>query len=161
MQLADNSGADLATKLNRLRASTDALELTVYGQNRILGVSSIDPEPRAPRYPTDEVLLQLRQQGQFVSVEPQPGGPPVLLIDEIDRADEPFEAFLLEILSDYQVTVPETGSMSSTNRGCPSGAGVPSRRPRRWPTVNAKAPSWRPTTAPDSSTTLVRSQLAA
>jgi len=45
------------------------------------------------------------------ALEPQPGGPPVLLIDELDRADEPFEAFLLEILSDFQVTVPETGTI--------------------------------------------------
>src|SRR5882762_8500248 len=37
-------------------------------------------------------------------------GPPVLLIDEVDRTDEPFEAFLLEILSDFQVTIPEMGS---------------------------------------------------
>ena len=38
-------------------------------------------------------------------------GPPVLLIDEIDRADEEFEAFLLELLSDFQVTVPELGTI--------------------------------------------------
>lgn len=38
-------------------------------------------------------------------------GPPVLLIDEIDRADEPFEAFLLELLSDFQITVPELGTI--------------------------------------------------
>jgi MoxR-like ATPase len=44
------------------------------------------------------------------ALEPQPGGPPVLLIDELDRADEPFEAFLLEVLSDYQITVPELGT---------------------------------------------------
>jgi MoxR-like ATPase len=37
--------------------------------------------------------------------------PPVLLIDEVDRADEEFEAFLLEILSDFQVTIPEIGSL--------------------------------------------------
>ncbi len=37
------------------------------------------------------------------------GGAPVLLIDELDRADEPFEAFLLEVLSDFQVTIPELG----------------------------------------------------
>jgi len=43
------------------------------------------------------------------ALEPHPGGPPVLLIDEVDRADEPFEAFLLEILSDFQVTIPELG----------------------------------------------------
>jgi MoxR-like ATPase len=43
------------------------------------------------------------------ALEPCEGGPPVLLIDELDRADEPFEAFLLELLSDFQITVPELG----------------------------------------------------
>ncbi len=43
------------------------------------------------------------------ALEPNDGGAPVLLIDEIDRADEAFEAFLLEILSDFQVTIPELG----------------------------------------------------
>jgi MoxR-like ATPase len=38
-------------------------------------------------------------------------GPPVLLIDEIDRADEPFEAFLLELLSDFQISIPELGTV--------------------------------------------------
>ncbi|MBS0125265.1 AAA family ATPase [Thetidibacter halocola] len=42
--------------------------------------------------------------------------PPVLLIDEIDRADEEFEAYLLEILSDFQVTVPELGTIEATTR---------------------------------------------
>lgn len=41
--------------------------------------------------------------------------PPVLLIDEIDRADEEFEAFLLEILSDYQVSIPELGTVTATS----------------------------------------------
>jgi MoxR-like ATPase len=39
--------------------------------------------------------------------------PPVLLIDELDRADEPFEAFLLEVLSDFQITVPEIGTFKA------------------------------------------------
>lgn len=43
------------------------------------------------------------------ALEPHPEGAPVLLIDEIDRTDEPFEAFLLEVLSDFQVTIPEIG----------------------------------------------------
>jgi len=43
------------------------------------------------------------------ALEPSADGPPVLLIDEIDRADEAFEAFLLEVLSDFQVTIPEIG----------------------------------------------------
>ena len=41
---------------------------------------------------------------------------PVLLIDEIDRSDEEFEAFLLEVLSDFQVTIPEIGTISATHR---------------------------------------------
>lgn len=43
------------------------------------------------------------------ALSPQEKGAPVLLIDELDRADEPFEAFLLEALSDFQVTIPELG----------------------------------------------------
>lgn len=42
--------------------------------------------------------------------------PPVLLIDEIDRADEEFEAFLLEVLSDFQITIPELGTITATTR---------------------------------------------
>ncbi len=45
------------------------------------------------------------------ALEPHDEGPSVLLIDELDRADEPFEAFLLEVLSDYQITVPEIGTI--------------------------------------------------
>lgn len=45
------------------------------------------------------------------ALEPAPGGAPVLLVDELDRADEPFEAFLLEVLSDFQITVPELGTI--------------------------------------------------
>jgi MoxR-like ATPase len=56
-----------------------------------------------PEYLIERPLLQ--------AMRPQPGGPPVLLIDEIDRTDEPFEAFLLEALSDFQVTIPELGTI--------------------------------------------------
>lgn len=45
------------------------------------------------------------------ALEPDLAGPPVLLIDELDRTDEPFEAYLLEILSDFQVTIPEFGAI--------------------------------------------------
>ena len=47
------------------------------------------------------------------ALEPDTQGPPVLLIDELDRTDEAFEAFLLEILSDYQVSVPEFGTVKA------------------------------------------------
>ena len=43
------------------------------------------------------------------AIEPREGPPPVLLIDEVDRADDEFEAYLLEVLSDWQITVPELG----------------------------------------------------
>jgi MoxR-like ATPase len=43
-------------------------------------------------------------------------GPPVLLVDEIDRADDGFEAFLLEVLSDFQVTIPELGTLRAEHR---------------------------------------------
>lgn len=47
------------------------------------------------------------------AMRPDPAGAPVLLIDELDRTDEPFEAFLLEALSDFQVTIPELGTIKA------------------------------------------------
>lgn len=47
------------------------------------------------------------------ALEPHAGGAPVLLIDELDRTDEPFEAYLLEVLSDFQVTIPELGTVKA------------------------------------------------
>ena len=47
------------------------------------------------------------------ALEGAPGKAPVLLIDELDRTDEPFEAYLLEVLSDFQITIPETGTLKA------------------------------------------------
>ncbi len=47
------------------------------------------------------------------ALEPDVNGPPVLLIDELDRTDEPFEAYLLEVLSDFQITIPEIGTVKA------------------------------------------------
>jgi MoxR-like ATPase len=47
------------------------------------------------------------------AVDPAQPVPPVLLIDELDRADEPFEAFLLEVLSDFQISIPELGTIAA------------------------------------------------
>ncbi|MFZ1885250.1 MAG: MoxR family ATPase [Rhodoplanes sp.] len=49
------------------------------------------------------------------ALEPDTAGPPVLLIDELDRTDEAFEAFLLEVLADFQVTVPELGTVKAAH----------------------------------------------
>lgn len=56
----------------------------------------------------DEFLIK---RPLLEALQPDETGPPVLLIDELDRADEPFEAFLLETLSDFQFTVPELGTI--------------------------------------------------
>jgi MoxR-like ATPase len=57
---------------------------------------------------TEEFLIE---RPLLAAMRPQPGGAPVLLIDEIDRTDEPFEAFLLEALADGQITIPELGTI--------------------------------------------------
>lgn len=57
------------------------------------------------RFLTKRALLQ--------AIDPANPVPPVLLIDELDRADEPFEAFLLEVLSDFQITIPELGTVKA------------------------------------------------
>ena len=61
----------------------------------------------------DELFSEsyLIERPLLAAMRPQPGGAPVLLIDELDRTDEPFEAFLLEALSDFQVTIPELGTI--------------------------------------------------
>jgi MoxR-like ATPase len=59
----------------------------------------------SPRFLTARALLQ--------AIDPQQPVPPVLLIDELDRADEPFEAYLLEVLSDFQITIPELGTVKA------------------------------------------------
>jgi MoxR-like ATPase len=50
------------------------------------------------------------------AIQTDGAGPPVLLIDEIDRADMEFEAFLLEVLSDFQITIPEIGTIAAKHR---------------------------------------------
>lgn len=68
---------------------------------------------------TDDIQTQLFSDDYLIrrplleAMSPQDGGAPILLIDELDRTDEPFEAFLLEALSDFQVTIPELGTIKA------------------------------------------------
>ena len=57
----------------------------------------------------------LIQRPLLQALEPDQAGPPVLLIDEVDRTDEAFEAFLLEVLADFQITVPELGTVKAAH----------------------------------------------
>lgn len=59
---------------------------------------------------SDEYLIE---RPLLQAMRPDENGAPVLLIDELDRTDEPFEAFLLEALSDFQVTIPELGTVKA------------------------------------------------
>jgi MoxR-like ATPase len=67
--------------------------------------SRLEEDLFSERYLVKRPLLQ--------ALAPDTAGPPILLIDELDRTDEAFEAFLLEILSDFQVTIPELGTMKA------------------------------------------------
>jgi len=69
--------------------------------------------------PTEEELFSeefLLKRPLLQAIENSRTQPPVLLIDEIDRSDEEFEAFLLEVLSDFQITIPELGTFYAQNR---------------------------------------------
>jgi MoxR-like ATPase len=70
------------------------------------GADALEEQLYSERFLVRRALLR--------AIEPKDGPPPVLLIDEGDRADDEFEAFLLEVLSDYQVTVPELGTFTAT-----------------------------------------------
>ena len=67
--------------------------------------SALQKELFGPDYLVERPLLQ--------AMRPDGNGAPILLIDELDRTDEPFEAFLLEALSDFQVTIPELGTITA------------------------------------------------
>jgi MoxR-like ATPase len=67
------------------------------------GRDALAAELFSERFLTKRALLQ--------AIDPANPVPPVLLIDELDRADEPFEAFLLEVLGDFQITIPELGTV--------------------------------------------------
>ncbi|MFW6069079.1 MAG: AAA family ATPase [Chloroflexota bacterium] len=75
-------------------------------------------EARGER-PTEEELFDetfLLKRPLLQAIETTRQKPPVLLIDEIDRSDEEFEAYLLEVLSDFQITIPELGTIQAAER---------------------------------------------
>lgn len=112
-EIAKTLAATLGRRLIRLQcyegldANSAVYEWNLAGQMLAIrlaetrGATANDTDLFSERFLIKRPLLQ--------AMEPHAEGPPVLLIDELDRADEPFEAFLLEALSDFQVTVPELG----------------------------------------------------
>jgi MoxR-like ATPase len=103
-------GIDVAQAVYEWDYARQLLHLrTAEATGRADGVAAkaLEDELYTERFLVRRALLQ--------AIDHADGPPPVLLIDEVDRADDEFEAFLLEILSDYQVTVPELGTFSTPN----------------------------------------------
>ena len=86
---------DYSRQLLHLRAAE------AVGQTASAGIDDLENELYSERFLVKRALLR--------AIDHREGPPPILLIDEVDRADDEFEAFLLEVLSDYQITVPELG----------------------------------------------------
>ena len=81
-----------------------------YAQQLIEIQSRVAEENRASDFFTEEFLIE---RPLLKAIRTSQKGAPVLLIDEIDRADESFEAYLLELLSDWQITIPEIGTIKA------------------------------------------------
>ena len=94
-------GLDVASAVYEWDYPRQMLEIRLAEAAHVESKDRIAADIFSERFLIKRPLLQALESG--------PAGPPVLLIDELDRTDEPFEAFLLELLSDFQVTIPELG----------------------------------------------------
>ena len=94
-------GLDAASAVYEWNFAAQMLEIRLAEASGATDRKALAAELFSERFLTRRPLLE--------AMAPHPEGAPVLLIDEIDRTDEPFEAFLLEALSDFQVTIPELG----------------------------------------------------
>ncbi|HEV8314801.1 MAG TPA: MoxR family ATPase [Burkholderiaceae bacterium] len=104
IRLQCHEGLDLAGAAYEWNYARQMLEIRLAEREGV-SRSELGEELFSGRFLIKRALLQAIDPGQPV--------PPVLLIDELDRADEPFEAFLLEVLSDFQITIPELGTIQA------------------------------------------------
>ena len=119
-------GLDVNTALYEWNYQKQLLRLRIAADERRAAASgnpaAHERQTPAPGNPADRDLEDLIFGRRYLLERPllraitRPDAPPVLLIDEIDRADEGFEAFLLEVLSDFQVTIPELGTIRAAHR---------------------------------------------
>jgi MoxR-like ATPase len=109
LRLQCYEGLDIASAVYEWNYSRQMIAIRLAeargGANRETLGETLGDDIFSRRYLIERPLLQ--------ALEPHDQGPPVLLIDELDRADEPFEAYLLELLSDYQITIPEIGTIQA------------------------------------------------
>ena len=98
-------GLDVSTAVYEWNYSAQMIEIRLAEAVGVSDRDRLQEEIFSSRFLIRRPLLQ--------ALDGAPGEAPVLLIDELDRTDEAFEAFLLEVLSDFQVTVPELGTIRS------------------------------------------------
>ncbi len=98
-------GLDVASAVYEWNYARQMIEIRLLEAQGVRDRDAISADIFSERFLIRRPVLQ--------ALEPGPQGMPVLLIDELDRADEPFEAYLLEVLSDFQVTVPEIGTVKA------------------------------------------------
>jgi MoxR-like ATPase len=98
-------GLDVASAVYEWNYGLQMLEIRLAEAAGISDKTALERNVFSERFLVRRPLLE--------AIRPEGGGSVVLLIDELDRADEPFEAFLLEVLSDFSITVPELGTFKA------------------------------------------------
>ncbi len=98
-------GLDTATAVYEWNYQAQMIEIRLAEAQGVEDRNALAKDVFDDRFLIRRPLLQ--------ALEPDVNGPPVLLIDELDRTDEPFEAYLLEVLSDFQITIPEIGTVKA------------------------------------------------
>jgi len=99
-------GLDIASAVYEWNYSRQMIEIRLAEAQGITSREALGQDIFSERFLIRRPLMQ--------ALEGLQDSPPVLLIDELDRTDEPFEAYLLEVLSDFQVTIPEIGTIKAT-----------------------------------------------
>ena len=107
LRLQCYEGLDTASAVYEWNYAAQMIEIRLAEAEGVQDRRALGTDIFSERFMIKRPILQ--------ALEPDIAGPPVLLIDEIDRADEPFEAYLLEVLSDYQVSVPEVGTVRAAH----------------------------------------------
>jgi MoxR-like ATPase len=98
-------GLDVASAVYEWNYAGQMMAIRLAETGGAVDRNTLESDLFSERYLVKRPLLQ--------ALEPDTAGAPVLLIDELDRTDEAFEAFLLEVLSDFQVTIPELGTVKA------------------------------------------------
>jgi len=98
-------GLDVSSAVYEWNYTSQMIEIRMAEAQGIENRDQLGKDIFSDRFLVKRPLLQALEQSE--------NGSPVLLIDELDRTDEPFEAYLLEVLSDFQITVPEIGTIAA------------------------------------------------